>query len=325
MKRATVRVLQQEPFRPLSGFKIKKDGLQSMICSGIYTALITPFDKSGNLDIPGICQLVERQMDAGIDGLVALGTTGEAPTLSQSEKGQVIRVIREKWSGPLMVGCGSFSTTQTINNIHHAASLGADSVLVITPFYNKPTQEGLFRHYAAICNATSLPIIVYNNPGRTGVHIETATLQKICDLNNIVGIKEASGSISHACDILYMIQQNRPDFALLSGDDNLALATMSVGGNGLISAASNLIPTSMKEFLDDFEKGKLAKAKKMNRVLTPFFKALLVETNPIPLKTLLNLARLPAGEPRLPLTPLSSKWLPLMKDVLNHFKKNKIK
>ncbi len=287
-----------------------------MICSGIYTALITPFNHTGALDIAGLRQLIHMQKLARIDGLVALGTTGEAPTLSLQEKELVIHTVRQEWTCPLMVGCGSYSTTQTIENINHAASFGADSALVITPFYNKPTQEGLFRHFEAISRATSLPIIIYNNPGRTGVHLETSTLQRIGDLPGIAGIKETSGSTVQVCDILYTIKQNRPDFALLAGDDNLAFATLAIGGDGVISGASNLTPKVMKELINASLQGDLITAQKLNLELTPLFKALLVETNPIPLKALLNLAGLPAGEPRLPLTPVSAKWIPLLEDVL---------
>ena len=287
-----------------------------MICSGIYTALITPFNHTGALDIAGLRQLIHMQKGADIDGLLALGTTGEASTLSPHEKELVIHTLREEWTRPLMIGCGSYSTTQTIENISQAASYGANSALVITPFYNKPTQEGLFRHFEAISRATTLPVVIYNNPGRTGVHLETSTLQRICDLPGIVGIKETSGSTVQVCDILYTIKQNRPDFALLAGDDNLAFATMALGGDGVISGASNLIPQVMKDLIHAFRQEGLIAAQKLNLALTPLFKALLVETNPIPLKALLTLAGLPAGEPRLPLTPLSPKWNPLLEYVL---------
>lgn len=287
------------------------------ICSGIYTALITPFKASGALDIEGLRLLVKMQREAHMDGLVALGTTGEAPTLSPQEKETVIKTVREEWpSRPLMVGCGAYSTTQTIENIQHAASLGADLALVITPFYNKPTQEGVFRHFEALSRISPLPIVLYNNPGRTGVHIETPTLERIADLYGIVGIKETSGSVVHFSDILYTIKQKRPDFAVLSGDDNIGFAVMALGGDGIISGASHLVPRAMLDMAHACRTGDLMSAQKLNLLLTPLFKALLLETNPIPLKALLTLAGLPAGEPRLPLTPLSSKYHPTLKETL---------
>lgn len=292
-----------------------------MICSGIYTALITPFNPSGALDLAGLRRLVNMQREAHIDGVVALGTTGEAPTLSLEEKEFVIKTVREEWRDlPLMVGCGAYSTTQTIENIQHAASHGADSALVITPFYNKPTQEGVFRHFESLSRVSPLPIVVYNHPGRTGVHIETLTLQRISDLPGVIGVKETSGSIAHVCDILYTIKQNRPDFAVMSGDDNMALALMALGGDGVISGASNLVPEAMMELADACRDGDFITAQKLNLALTPLFKALLLETNPIPLKAILHLAGLPAGEPRLPLTPLLGKCIPVLEETLTQLK-----
>jgi len=284
-----------------------------MICSGIYTALITPFNTSDQLDLAGFRQLVRLQEEADIDGILVLGTTGETPTLSPSEKESIIKTAREKWTKPtLMVGCGTYSTTQTLENIFHAKACGADSALIITPFYNKPTQEGIFCHFEVLSRASPLPIVVYNNPARTCINIEIQTLQRIAQLPGVIGVKETSGSVLHMSEILQTIKQERPEFAVLAGDDNMAFVTRCLGGDGVISGVSNIFPEAVKQlYFGDFKT-----AQKLNGDLTPLFKALVVETNPIPLKALMLLAGLPSGNPRLPLTPLSSKWISLFQNLL---------
>jgi 4-hydroxy-tetrahydrodipicolinate synthase len=289
-----------------------------MICSGIYTALITPFDASGALDAEGLRFLVRRQCEAGIDGLVALGTTGEAPTLSAKEKERVIQIVREEGEHTdLMVGCGAYSTTQTLENILCAADLGADYALVITPFYNKPTQEGVFRHFEALCEKTPIPIMLYNNPTRTGMNIDVPTLEKIAELPGMIGVKETSGNLPQFSDILYTIKLKRPEFSVMSGDDNVAYAAMALGADGVISGVSNILPKTMLLLAEACQDENFEVARQLNLALTPLFKALLVETNPIPLKTLHNLLQLPAGSPRLPLTPLSPHFFPVLEETLS--------
>ncbi len=294
-----------------------------MTCSGIYTALITPFNEAGELDVEGLRHLVQRQEEAEIHGLLALGSTGEAPTLSLTEKEIVISIVREEWeSKPLMVGCGAYSTTQTIENVQHAAALGADCALIVTPFYNKPTQEGVFRHFEAISRVTPIPIIVYNHPGRTGVNIETSTLQRIAELYGIIGVKETSGNAPQVTEVIYQIKQQRPSFAVLSGDDNMALATLALGGDGVLSGVSNLFPEVMMELWNAYQEGALIQAQQLNLSLTPLYKALSVETHPIPLKAMMGLAGLPAGQPRLPLTPLQQKFIPILEECIQFQRKD---
>jgi 4-hydroxy-tetrahydrodipicolinate synthase len=289
-----------------------------MTYSGIFTALITPFNDQGKLDLNGLSQLVKLQRAAGIDGLVVLGTTGEASTLSQQEKEEVVTLVRSEWpSAPLMVGCGAYSTTQTIANIECAAALKADAALVITPFYNKPTQEGIFRHFEAICHVSPLPVMIYNNPSRTGVTVEITTLQRLAEFDKIIGIKETSGCVKLFCDILYTIKHHRSEFSVMTGDDNMAFVAMALGGDGVISGASHLVAISMLRLAQSLKRGNLAEAQALNLSLTPLFQALLLETNPIPLKAILKLVNLPAGHPRLPLTPLSAKYLPVLQRVVD--------
>lgn len=284
----------------------------------IYTALITPFDSKGEIDFEGLRFHIRRQQEAEVDGLVLLGTTGESPTLSLQEKEQLIAVAYEESRNlPLMVGCGTYSTSQTLENIQKAAELGASSALVITPFYNKPTQMGMVQHFETLCRASPIPLVVYNNPGRTGVNIEVETLRRLADFPKIIGIKECSGSIFHFCDLLYTIKRERPVFSIFTGDDNMFYPTLAMGGDGVISSLANLIPKKLKALMNTYQKRDFLTAQKLNLSLTPLFKALFMESNPIPLKAALNLCGLPAGHPRLPLTPLDSKYIPHLQRILD--------
>jgi 4-hydroxy-tetrahydrodipicolinate synthase len=286
-----------------------------MTCSGVYTALITPFDSKGNLDLEGFRFHVQRQKDANVSGLVVIGTTGEVATLSLQEKEQLVKAAREEGGSlPLMAGCGSYSTEQTIENIHKAAHWGCDYALVISPFYNKPTQEGLYRHFERISEASPIPALVYNIPGRTGVNIEVETLKRIAELPRICGVKECS-HLSQITDILFTIKRERPEFSLLCGDDPLTLAVMALGGDGVISGGANLIPHQMVAMVEACKRGEFEKARELNLSLVPIFNALRLESNPIPLKAALQLAGLPSGNPRLPLTPLNSKYLPILEQA----------
>lgn len=284
----------------------------------IYTALITPFDSRGEVDFEGLRFHIKRQQEAEVDGLVLLGTTGESPTLSLQEKERLIAVAYEESRGlPLMVGCGTYSTSQTLENIQKAAEQGASSALVITPFYNRPTQMGMVQHFETLCKASPIPLVVYNNPGRTGVHIEVETLKRLSDFPQIIGIKECSGSIFHFCDLLRTVKQERPTFSIFTGDDNMLYPTLAMGGDGVISSLANLIPKKIKALMSACENKDFFTAQKLNLSLVPLFKALFMESNPIPLKAALNLCGLPAGSPRLPLTPLDPKYMPHLQHVLD--------
>lgn len=293
--------------------------------TGVYTALITPFDEKDRLDEEGLIQNIQYQIEANVDGIVPLGTTGEAPTLTHSEKIKVIQlaVQEAKEIIPVIVGTGSYSTQETIKNTQEAKDLGADAVLIVTPYYNKPTQEGLFLHFKAVSDAVEIPIIVYNIQGRTGQNIQTETLQRISELQNVVGVKEASGQVSQMSDVIEMIARNNPHFSVLSGDDGLTLPLMALGGHGVISVISNLLPKEVKALVTAMQNNELETAKEIHFQLMPFIKAAFIETNPIPIKALMNLLSMPAGICRLPLSNLQPKNHELLTQVLSHYGKAK--
>ncbi|MCC5832761.1 MAG: 4-hydroxy-tetrahydrodipicolinate synthase [Chlamydiales bacterium] len=277
-----------------------------------YTALITPFDDQGRLDEEGFANILSLQ--APVDGLVVLGTTGETPTLSLDEKKRILALAR-KSPLPLMAGCGAYSTTQTLENLHLAAEFGADSALVVTPYYNKPTQEGLFRHFENLATHSPLPIVIYNIQGRTSVNLKVETLKRLLSFPNILGIKEASGNLSQICEIVSM-KKIRPDFKVFAGDDVWTLPLMALGGDGVISVSSNLAPRLMKELVDACMKGEWGCARAINQRLLPLYEASGFETNPIPIKAAMQAAGLPGGAPRLPLTPLDETYLPMVKRIV---------
>ncbi|MBA3815376.1 MAG: 4-hydroxy-tetrahydrodipicolinate synthase [Parachlamydiaceae bacterium] len=274
---------------------------------GVYTALITPFDKEGNLDEEGLRQLIRHQIDNQIDGVVLLGSTGESPTVTKEEQKRIILTGREETSNKtlFMIGTGSYSTAQTIENSVLAQKLGADCALVVTPYYNKPTQEGLYQHFKALAKAVDLPIVIYNPPHRTGQNLLTETLKRLLDIPTIIGIKESTGNITQMSEVVEVVREWRPEFNVLTGDDALTLSMMALGGCGVISVVSNLIPAKIKELYLAAANGDFALARDLHYRLMPLFKAAFIETNPIPIKAAMNLCGFPAGECRLPLCALS--------------------
>lgn len=278
-----------------------------MILKGLYTALITPFDPHGKLDEAGLRHLICRQLQSDVDGIVLLGTTGEAPTLTASEKERVIRIGVEEVKGrmPVIVGTGSYSTEQTIVNTRQAQELGADAALVVTPYYNKPTQEGIFRHFEALTKAVSLPICAYNHPGRSGQNIHIETLKRIIQLPNMICVKETSGSIDHLNATIHSINEHNPQVSILSGDDPFTLPLMALGGHGVICVTSNLIPKAMKQLVHSALAGNFQEARQWHYRLLPLFNGIFIETNPIPIKAAMRMCGLAAGACRLPLCELS--------------------
>jgi 4-hydroxy-tetrahydrodipicolinate synthase len=271
----------------------------------VWTALITPFKEDGSLDLHGLHNNIDYQKEAGIDGILVLGTTGETPTLSDKEKVAIIQAAR-KHAGPLMVGCGTNCTKSTIETIQKAQNLGADLALIVTPYYNKPTQEGIFRHFEAIAHQTSIPIVIYNIQGRCGVNIETNTLKKIHTLPKIVGVKEASGNLNQ----IWQVRSELPNTLLYSGDDALTLPSLSIGANGVISVASNVFPSVIKELVERQDVT-------LHQKLLPLFKALFSQTNPIPVKWAMQLMGLAAGPLRLPLVDLEEVYQHELKKELS--------
>lgn len=283
---------------------------------GTYTAMITPMDGNNNLDEVGLRANIRYQLQQGIDGIVLLGTTGEDPTLTTEEKEIILKIGREEITDELFIaGTGSYSTAKTIENTEIAKELGADAVLIVTPYYNKPTQEGIYRHYKSIAEAVDIPIIVYNIQGRTGQNISTETMLKLAAIPQIVSVKESSGSITQVADVIYSVKKARPEFTVLSGDDNFILPLIAFGGDGVISVASNLLPAVIKDLVEacfnDMER-----ARSLYFQLLPFFKAIFIETNPIPIKTVMNWAGFPAGDCRLPLCDLLPENARMLKSVL---------
>jgi len=270
---------------------------------GIHTALITPF-RDGALDEEALRRLVDIQIGAGVDGLVPCGSTGESATLSHDEHRRVVEIVIEASAGrvPVIAGTGSNSTREAIELTRHAQEAGAQGALLLSPYYNKPTQEGIYAHYAAIARETGFPLLVYNIPGRTASNIEPETLGRLARLDAIVGVKEASGDLEQMAQV---IARCPSDFAVLSGDDALTLPLLSIGGKGVISTSSNVAPEQVCALVRAFLGGDAEGAREVHYRLLPLFDALFCETNPIPVKAAAAALGWCTDEMRLPLTPLS--------------------
>jgi 4-hydroxy-tetrahydrodipicolinate synthase len=251
--------------------------------TGVGTALITPFTKSGALDEPAIKRLARRQVEHGVHFLVPCGTTGETPTLSAAERRRVVELVLEAAGGqvPVMAGAGGYDTQEVVHLSKEMQSIGAQGLLSVTPYYNKPTPEGLYRHFSAIADATSLPIVLYNVPGRTGCNIDAATLTRLAAIPRVIGVKEASGNIQQMVEICRAVP---PDFLVLSGDDALTLPLMAIGGRGLISVASNVIPAEISKMVEAAERGDYTAARQLHHRLVPLMLGNFIESNPGPVK-----------------------------------------
>jgi len=283
---------------------------------GCGTALITPFDGTGNVDEGVLRQLIRRQIESGINFLVPCGTTGESPTLTRVEHLRVCQITLEeaKPNGiPVLAGCGGYSTAEVIEMAKELENLGVDGLLSVTPYYNKPTQEGLFQHYSAIASAVSLPIVVYSVQGRTGINVEPATLKRLSKLPTIIGVKEASGNVSQMARILHDLP---PTFLVLSGDDALALPLIALGGKGLISVASNQIPREMTSLVDAALKGEFTNARKFQQTWLPLMEVNFIESNPIPVKAAMALMGFCEANWRLPLVAPSESSMEKIAQVL---------
>ncbi len=283
---------------------------------GTFTALITPMNKDGSVDFDGFRKNVKFQLESGITGLLPLGTTAETPTLDErpgQEEDKIIEIVmqevnayREKTKKdiPVILGAGSNNTKDAVFYTERAKKAGADYALVVTPYYNKPSKEGIFRHFEAVAKV-GIPIIVYNIKGRTGVNIPTDLLVRIAQLPNIAGVKEASGDVSQMMEVIGQIKNKNPDFAVLSGDDGLTLPMLAAGGDGVISVLSNLCPARMVELVDAGIKGDFAQCRKFHYGLAAMFKAEFCDGNPTSIKYAMNYKGLPAGSVRLPLVDVT--------------------
>ena len=283
--------------------------------TGTGTALVTPFRTDGSLDEPALRSLVQRQLDAGINFLVPCGTTGESPTLSHAEHLRVVEITLELAKGkvPVLAGAGGYNTAEVISLARELKTLGADGILSVTPYYNKPTQEGLYQHFKAIASGVDLPIILYSVQGRTGVNIEPATVLRLSQISNIVGVKEASGNISQMGAILNQVSSS---FVVLSGDDALTLPLIALGGRGLISVASNEIPAQMTRLVQAAIAGDFAEARGLHYRYLPLMDINFVESNPIPVKAALAEMGLLQPAWRLPLVPPKPENLSRIRAVL---------
>jgi 4-hydroxy-tetrahydrodipicolinate synthase len=251
--------------------------------TGVGTALVTPFTKTGGLDEPAVRRLGRRQIDAGIHFLVPCGTTGENPTLTLAERVRIVEILVDEAGGriPVLAGAGGYDTKEIVHLADEMRQAGASGLLSVTPYYNRPTQEGLYQHFRAIAESTPLPIILYNVPGRTGVNLEPATLARLATIPNVVGVKEASGNIMQLCEICNAAPA---DFLVLSGDDAITLPLMAIGGRGVISVASNEVPAEMVQMVEAAERGDFVAGRVVHRRILPLMQVNFIEANPVPVK-----------------------------------------
>jgi 4-hydroxy-tetrahydrodipicolinate synthase len=272
--------------------------------TGVFTAVVTPFNEDESVNEETMRRLIDFNIEGGVTGIVPCGTTGESPTLSHPEHDHVIELTVEHVNGrvPVIAGTGSNCTREAVRLTRHAEEVGVDAVLLVNPYYNKPTQEGLYRHFRAIAESVDIPCVVYNIKGRTAINLETATLMRLInDCDNIVGVKEASGNMDQIRDV---INQSPDDFSVLSGDDNITLELIRSGGHGVVSVASNLVPDRMAALVQAALDGDLNTAEAIHDELTPLFEAEFIETNPIPMKYMLSLKGMCPEVYRLPLCEL---------------------
>lgn len=282
----------------------------------LLTAMVTPFDASGELDCQQARRLAKALIDSGSDGLVLSGTTGESPTLSRDEKLRLFAEVRSAVGQPLVANTGTYSTRESIELTRETERLGVDAILLVVPYYNKPTQEGLFQHFKSIAESTRLPCILYNVPSRTVTSLSADTVIRLSQVSNIVGIKEASGNMEHVAKIL---QSAKSDFLVYSGNDSDTFPLMTLGGYGVISVISHLAGVRIRQMIDKLLEGKTGEAEEIHRRLLPLVNAMFVVSNPMPLKYALNHIGFTVGKPRLPLTEPDEKNRAIIEAALREY------
>lgn len=285
------------------------------IFRGAFVAIVTPFI-DGKVDEQGLIDLIEFHIANGTHGIVPCGTTGESATMSHEEHHRIVELTVKTVNGrvPVIAGSGSNSTAEAINLTRHAKQAGADAALMVSPYYNKPSQEGLYQHYKAAAEAVDIPIILYNVPSRTSSNLLPQTVARLAEIDNIVGIKEATGSLNQVSEVIRLCPE---DFVVLSGDDFTSMPTVLVGGTGVISVTSNVAPKDMAQMMDAALAGDLARAKQLHYKLFPLMQAMFYETNPVPAKKSLELmGKIKSGTPRLPLYPMNDETLSRLKTAL---------
>jgi 4-hydroxy-tetrahydrodipicolinate synthase len=298
-----------------SGNFIRISNWRREMFSGTFTALVTPF-RNDEVDVEALENMVEFQIQHGVSGLVPCGTTGETPAMSEEEDRVVVETVVRVTAGrvPVVAGTGSNSTDMAIKYTKMAQEVGADGSLQVAPYYNKPTQEGLYRHFAAIAESTELPLILYNIPGRTSVTISAETMARLAEIPNIVGVKDSTLSMNMISDVISLCGE---EFDVLSGDDPMTLPLISLGGVGVISVASNVAPGAVSDMVNALLSGDFERGRELHYELLPLFRALFVETNPIPVKTAASLLGLCSDEMRLPLIPMSGENLRRLQETLD--------
>jgi len=281
----------------------------------VLTAMATPFDESGAVDWEQVTALAKRLVEGGSDGIVVAGTTGESPTLSDEEKIRLFRTVKDAVGGRVVVvaGTGTYDTKHSIHLSKEAERAGSDALLLVNPYYNRPSQDGLYAHFRTIAESTRLPCMLYNIPGRTGVNCAPETIARLADVPNIAAVKEASGSLDQVSDIR---RRTKEDFLIYSGDDSLTLPILAVGGAGIVSVASHLVGREIQQMVRAYEEGEVARALQLHLRLLPLFKVLFITTNPVPLKAALNMSGITVGKPRLPLVEATAKEKEQIQTVL---------
>jgi len=282
----------------------------------LLTAMVTPFDEKGKVDYQQAKRLAQALLKSGSQGVVVSGTTGECPTLTKEEKLRLFAEVKSAVGQGVIAGTGSYSTSESMKLTKEAEKVGADAILLVVPYYNKPTQEGLFQHFKAIAESTSLPCILYNVPSRTVTNLSADTTIKLSQVDNIVGIKEASGNLEQITKIL---QGTRKDFLVYSGNDGDTLPILALGGYGVISVASHLVGNQIREMMEKFLSGKIEEAAQLHRKLLPLINALFIVSNPIPVKYALNHIGFTVGKPRLPLTEPDEKTKAMIEAALRDY------
>jgi 4-hydroxy-tetrahydrodipicolinate synthase len=284
--------------------------------TGVGTALVTPFTRTGAIDEARVKRLAARQIEGGVHFLVPCGTTGESPTLTRDEHLRVVALVVQEAAGrvPVLAGAGGYNTHEVAELARACEAIGANGILSVTPYYNKPTQAGLIRHYETIAAATSLPIVLYNVPGRTGCNIEPKTVARLADVPTIVGIKEASGNMTQICEVCRLVPD---DFIVLSGDDAMTVPMMAVGASGVISVVSNVAPDGMVSMVEAAGRGDFASARQAHARLLPLMLVSFVEANPIPVKAAMAMMGLLEETYRLPMVPPSEPNKARISEVLN--------
>jgi 4-hydroxy-tetrahydrodipicolinate synthase len=283
----------------------------------VLTAMVTPFDASGKVDLGAARELAQMLINSGSDGIVVAGTTGEGPVIQVEEKLRLFEAVKEAVgdNGYVLANTGNYNTAESMALSREAESVGVDGVMLVVPYYNKPSQEGLYQHFKTVAQAIKLPVLLYNVPSRTVRNMEPETVKRLAAIDNIVAIKEASGDMDQATELCNI----SPDLKVYSGDDSLTLPMLAVGGHGVVSVAGHLVGKQIKEMITAFVSGDIAKARGIHQELYPLAKAMFLTTNPVPVKTAMKLLGYPVGEVKLPLVPLNEQELATLKAVLKDY------